>query len=142
MSREASVQFSIRIRKGNQNYVRTKSFQLDITGSPAKGPVPGAITAAITGTTVDLSQLSTPGICSIENLDPTNFVEVGIREPVTGLFYPLLEIGPGEEWPFKFSRNLLEEYTGTGTGTSAPTNQLQIKANIAACVVVVKAFER
>lgn len=139
MADEARVQFSLTIRTGNLSETIQESFTFDVAG--VNGPYPGSVIATVDGTEVDLSGLTTPGACVIKNLDETNFVEVGIWEPATSKLYPFLEIGPGESTVFKFSRNILEEYEGTGTGTSAPTNQVRIKANTASCKVQVKAYE-
>lgn len=117
------------------------AFLADMTG--AKGPVPGAFTAATTGTDVDLSELTTPGVCIIKNFDDTNYVTYGMWDPESNLFYPLGEVQPGEAWPLRLSRFISQEYgTGTGTGTAGPsTNKLRIIANAAACNVSVEAFE-
>lgn len=140
MADEAVVVNSLRIRSGYLNYQsQPTSFRADVEGS--KGPVPGAITVTIAGTDVDLSELTQPALCRIQNLDDTNFVEVGIREPGTSTFYPVLEILPGESYVMRLTRNLHEEYVGTGTGTSAATNFFHIKANTAPCNVLVEAFE-
>jgi hypothetical protein len=117
------------------------SFTVDLTGSFA-GPAPGTILVPLAGVDVDLSLFTTPGLAYLYNLDTANFVEVGIKEPATGFFYPFLEIGPLEGYPIKLSRNLGEEYTGTGTGTSAATNTLHAKANTAPCKVFFGVFER
>lgn len=144
MSDEASVRGGLQIRKIINNitvidYSRNIGFKATVVGS--KGPVPGAVTISTDGTDIDFSQLVTPGLATIKNMDSTNYVEYGIWEPATSLFYPIGEILPGEEYPIRFSRNLQEEYIGTGTGTSAPTNRLRFKANNAACVVMIGAFE-
>jgi hypothetical protein len=151
MSNEATVRTSLQIRKANTDgdmvlvdyQGRPTDFRCDVTGS--KGPTPGAITASILGTVVDFSQLTVPGLCRIMNEDPTNFVEYGINENTTGKFYPLGEVGPGESYVLKLSRWLGREWTepGTGTGTSEGSdNSLMIRADTAACNVLVEAFEK
>lgn len=141
MASEATISCSLSVRKDNLMYQSPgQTGTLDVTGT--KGPVPGAITVALAGTDIDLSQLTTPGVCWMINVDQTNFVEIGIKEPATGFFYPFLELLPGIPALVVLSRNLLEEYTGTGTGTSAPTNKLHAKANGAPCVVRIEAFEK
>lgn len=148
MADEARIQASLQIRKTNtdgdmiilQYQGQPTAFTADVTGT--KGPVPGAISVAIGGTAVDFSELTDPGFCRLMNLDETNFVEWGIREPATGYFYPIGEIGPGETYVIKLSRNLLEEYTGSGTATGPATNEFYMKADTAACNVLVEAFER
>lgn len=140
MSDEAQIRSSLQINKGNLNYQsQPTAFNADV--ATGKGPSPGAITAALAGTDVDFGELVQPSLCRLMNLDDANFVEYGIREPATGFFYPLGELLPGESFVLRLSRNLQEEYTGVGTGTSAPTNFFHLKANTAPCVVLVEAFE-
>lgn len=142
MADEARVQVNLQIRRGNIDYSsRPTTFTEDVTGEI--GPTPGAVAITTLGTDISFSQLTTPGFVVFHNLDDTNFVEWGIYEPATDRFYPVGEIGPGEIYVMKFSRNLLEEYyPATGTGTSAPTNTFRMKANTASCVVVVECFEK
>lgn len=140
MADEARIQTSLQITTGSLQYQsRPTAFTADVAG--AKGPVPGAFTAAITGTDVDLSELTTPALCRLQNLDPTNFVEVGLWDPEATLFYPLLELLPGESYVVRLSRNLAWQY-GAGTGTAGPeTNRLRVRANTAACNMLVECFE-
>jgi|SRR3990172_8925374 len=140
MADEGYVLASLRINAGNLSYQsQPQGFSADVAG--AKGPVPGAITVATTGTNVDLSELTTPGLCRIANLDETNFVSYGANDPDTDTFYPIGELLPGESYVLRLSRNLSAEY-GTGTGTIGPdTNTLHFRADTAAVVVLVEAFE-
>lgn len=148
MADEATVNATLTIQKQNDDGTRIlidydsrpASFTADVDGT--KGPSPGSITVSTDGTDVDFSELTEPGLCRLMNQDDTNFVEYGIREPATGTFYPLGEMLPGETYIIRLSRNLHEEYVGTGTGTSAPTNFFHIKADTAACNVLVEAFEK
>ena len=140
MADEATVQCSLQIKKGNLTYrSNPTAFRADV--ATAKGPSPGAFTASTDGTSVDLTALTQPALCRIQNIDATNFVEVGIWDTEAALFFPLMELLPGESYVIRLSRNIEEEYVGTGTGTSAATNRLRIKANTAACIVLVEAFE-
>lgn len=147
MANEARVTSNLSILKlrSSDNKVllqyngQPSAFQADVSGT--KGPTPGAITVALAGTDVDLSELTQPGLCRISNQDDTNFVEYGIREPGTNTFYPLGELLPGESYVLRLSRNIQEEYQGTGTGTSTATNFLHFKANTAPVNVLVEAFE-
>lgn len=135
---EASVRISLQIRAGLLNFQsQPTSFQADV--ATGKGPCPGAFTATTSGTNVDLSQLTQPGLCRIMNLDPTNRVEVGIHDGA--LFHPLMEILPGEFYLIRLSRNVGEEEDVPGTGTSGDVNALCVRAVTASCVVVVEAFE-
>lgn len=145
MANEARVQSTLTLQKVSGSIVlmneqRGRSFAVDVDGT--KGPTPGAVLVPTTGVDIDLAELTTPGLCCIENQDATNYIEVGIREPSSGFFYPLMEIGPGEAYVIKLSRNIQEEYTGTGTGTSTPGNFLHLKANTASVNAVVAAYEK
>lgn len=144
MANEAQVRSSITIRKDDLYYVsQPQQFNVDV--SEARGPTPGTILATIYGTDVDISLLTVPGLCRIQNLDATNWIEYGIRDPETNKFYPLGEVGPGESYPMKLSRNIEWEYAGSGTGTGTSgdsNNRFCIRANTASCYVLVEAFER
>src|SRR5258705_13267316 len=107
MSNEATVQSSLFIRVGNQQYKSNPTvFQADMSrAAPAS---PGRITVSIHGSNVDLSKIATPGLCWMQNLDPTNFVQYGIKD-VAGNFYPLGEIMPGGVYVLRLSRFILEE---------------------------------
>jgi hypothetical protein len=136
MANELRVQSSITLRKGNVNYQSANNaFIADVVTPIPKSQVPGALTCTTGGTTVDLSELTAlGGICRITNVDPTNFVEYGIWDGAT--FYPLGELLPGEFYVFRLSRNLL-----TGESGTASVNSLRIRADTAACVVIVEAFD-
>ena len=147
MANEARIQSSLAIRKisGSLTLIDYRgtdpsAFQADVTGT--KGPVPGALTVPTTGKIVDLTELTIPGLCELHNMDATNYVEYGIYDPQIDVFYPLGELLPGEKYTIRFSRNLAEEYTSTGTGTTAATNKFMLKAQNAACDVYVGAFEK
>lgn len=125
---------------------RPGAFTADVAGT--KGPVPGAIKVSRNGTTVTFSELTTPGLCRLMNLDSTYMVEWGVWNPQNTEFYPVGEILPGESYVFRLSRNLREEYTspGTGTGTGAAGSaEFRLKAEWAAGTggvnVAIEAFE-
>lgn len=117
---------------------RPSRFTADM--SEIKGPTPGAIEVDTLGVDVDLSQLDDPGMCWLHNMDATNYVEYGIYDPEGVKFFPLGEILPGECYTIRLSRNFGIEYEGSGTGTSAATNRLRLKANTASCNVRVDVF--
>ncbi len=140
MVNEASIRSSLQITKGKIEYRSSPTqFSADVTGS--KGPSPGAVDISTAGTDIDFSELTTPGLCRIQNQDPTNYVTYGIWDPENNTFFPLGELLPGETYPLRLSR-LLQEELGTGSGTSgADTNRLRFKADTASVVVLVEAFE-
>lgn len=125
MANEATIRSSLTIKKGNIDFAsRPGSFQADVSGT--NGPTPGAIAVATAGTDVDLSELTTPGLINIKNLDTTNFLEFGIWDGAT--FHELGEVQAGEDYTFRLSRNF--------TSTS-----LRLKADTAAVKAVVSCFE-
>lgn len=142
MADEVRVTAGLAIRKGSLDYrgFGPTAFTADMDASAPNGPTPGAVNVTTAGVDADLSALTTPGWMEIVNLDGTNYVEWGMRDPDTSTFYPVGELGPGEKAILKLSRNFLEEYVGTGT--TGPTNKLHLKADTAACKVYVGVFER
>jgi len=146
MADEATITVGLSIVSGHLDYQsRPASFVADVAGS--KGPVPGAISASSFGTDVDLSELTQPGLCRVQNLDATNVLEVGAWDPTALRYYPILELLPGESYVFRLSRNLSEEYgTGTGTGTLAAGtgNRLRLRKSTGGAGTInalVEAFE-
>lgn len=140
MSDEAQVRSSLQIRNSTSTFLYQSQptfFNADV--SVINGPTPGMLTVPIDGIAVDLSQLTTPGLCRIQNTDITNFVTVGVYDGAS--FYPLLDLLPGETYVIRLSRYLNQEFVGTGTGTSSDANQLMIFADTASCNVLVEAFD-
>ena len=140
MSNEITISGGVTIKKDNlfRNYPIT--YRADMTGM--LGPTPGAFNVGTGGVIVDLSRLTTPGLCIITNYDDDNYVTAGIYDPQTDIFYPYMEIPAGQSQPFFMAREILEEYTSTGTGTTGPTNQFMIKANTGICAVSVDAYDK
>ena len=108
----------------------------------AKGPGPGLILVNPVGVNVDLSMFTTPAYCEITNLDATNFMEVGIWDPMTLRFYPMDEILPKETYVKRLSRFLGKEFgTGPGTGTTGSGTRLRLRSDTASLYATVNAFE-
>jgi hypothetical protein len=107
--------------------------------SVARGPTPGGVLATTAGTVIDLSGLTRPGLAWVMNLDPTNFVTLGLWDGAE--FRPLMEFKPGEFFPCRLSRSLGVSFQATGTGTDADVIELMVKANAADCEVIVNIFE-
>lgn len=142
MANEIRLTVSVQITKGGLDFQsRPTAYTLDMIG--AKGPTPGALTIPVGGKVIPFSELTTPGLCWMVNLDEDNYVEYGIWDQQTDVFYPLGELPPdGKPQIIYLSRNILEEYTGTGTGTTGPSNAFFMKANTADCNVIIAAFEK
>ncbi len=141
MSNEANIRCSLSVRGGNVQYNSLPAgFTADITN--VRGPTPGLLLASLAGTNVDLSQLTQPGLCRIQNLDETNFVEYGMYDPDLGVTLYLGEILPGESFILRLSRFLGSEMgTATGTSTVGSGGLLRIKAHTAACRILVECFD-
>lgn len=147
MANEATiiVSLGIRVPDANNNILldyqsRPTSFRVDV--SEARGPTPGTILATTDGVDVDLSLLTTPGLCRVTNLDDTNYVVFGRWDNDNTLFYPMIEVGPSESYIFKLAQDIGSEYSGTGTVEGGNTSTLRVKADTASCYVLVEAFER
>ena len=142
MANEIQFRSGLTIRNGNLDYSsRPNSGLLD--QSLVGGPSPGEVLALQTGTLVDFSALTSPGACWLQNLDSTNWVEVGAWDPDHSEFFPLLELPPGVPMPVFLSRYLgYEMDMGAGTGTVGSGVRLMLKGVDGACRVRVDAFER
>lgn len=142
MSNEIQIMSSLTVNAGTVQHRSPKTaYNDDMTGR--KGPCVGTISVSTAGTEISVAQITVPGYIELTNLDSTNFVEYGIWDTETSVFYPIGELRPGGKPQLLFlSRNLRQEYTGTGTGTTGPTNKLWLKANSAACNVNIALFER
>lgn len=130
---------SLQILKGNLNYQSLPSaFNFSLTN--AQGPTPGNLLIALApGTDVDLSKLlALGGYCFMINLDTVNFVTYGIHDASNNTFYPLGELGPGEPYVIKLSRNLLKDQVGTAPFASITT--FRMIADTSPCYVRVEAF--
>lgn len=134
MTREARMQTSLLItQNGVIREKREITYFEDI--SACKGPTPGEIAVSTSGVDVDISELTTPGQCYMENRDSTNYVEYGVYYNGT-VFVPFGELGPKKGVNFKLSRRLL--YGASGT---AAINTFRLRANTVACRVYVGANE-
>lgn len=137
MANEITVNCGLNIKNGSLDYAaRPNSFRADM--STIGGPTPGTIAVPVTGVQIDLSGLSTPGICRIQNLDTTNYVTVGIYDGVS--YFPLMELLAGESFIIRLYRHLGDEFVGTGTPSDV--NQLYAMADTAECKLLVEAFEK
>lgn len=144
MSGTANLRISLQIASGNLNYQsQPTAFSAAVNVvNAAKGPTPGAVAAPVAGVDVDLSKLTVPGYCWMQNLDATNSIEYGIRDTVSNVFYPLGELAPGEPVQFKFSRSFgTDQSPGTGSHVGTGTTKLHLRGIGGTCNVRVDAFE-
>lgn len=141
MSNEIEFRGGLTIRKGFLDYRSSPtSFQADQDGSG--GPTPGEMLATEDGADVDLSMLTTPGMAWVQNMDSTNYVEFGIFDATANVFYPFLEVLPGECYPIRLSRYIQQEFGGTGTADTVASSTLRVKGIGGDCRVRVDVFEK
>lgn len=141
MASEAVITSDLKITVGGIQYRSPQPSRFTANASVANGPTPGAFPVSTSGTDINLSLLTTPGLCVVQNLDATNYVTLGVYESDTDMFYPFAEYLPGESYVLRLARFLNRESTGTGTlvGYNA---RLQLRANGATVWVRVDAFEK
>jgi hypothetical protein len=140
---EAQLRCGLSIRKGgvvliNESY----TFSADVEGT--FGPSPGGITVSASGTDIDFSKFTTPGLALISNLeDPgsvTSYLTLGTYDPTTDVFTPVSEIHSGETFPLRFARFVGRESTGTGT-LPGYDNKIQLRASSGVIRCSVKGFD-
>ena len=119
MANEIQITSSIKVENGNLLDSFSTGTQ-NIDQSAVGGPTPGYVTIGTSEEEVAFGELTTPGYCVIKNLDGTNFVEWGFSTTVYGG-----KLLAGETaGPFRLN------------GLS-----LFLKADTAACKVLIKAYE-
>lgn len=127
MAGESTIQAAMRINKMSsqltlmdENY--SAGYSVDVSGT--FGPVPGAVTVPTEGVAITMPGVTAPGWCWLHNTSAEYTVRIGMREPDTGTFYPLLRLLPNMRYPIYLDDTVGQEYTGTGTGTGASNAQL------------------
>lgn len=145
MANEATVRISVSVRKRSGSLTliderHSASYFEDVSGTA--GPVPGSIAVTEVGVNLDLSALTTPGLCYLHNQGdyPINW---GVMDPETGRFYALGTISPGKgAFPGKLYQFLGEyEIEGTGTGSFSSTYYMHFKAVGGASRLLAGVFE-
>jgi hypothetical protein len=137
MSNEARIYAGLQITKGNLQYVSyPQAFTANVAfANGPNGPTPGTVTVATSGTDINLSELTAyGGLCIIINYDPTNTIRVGIKDTTTHVFYPLMDILAGEQYPLRLSADLTKQETGSGTfsGSTATLHAIALNAPVRA----------
>lgn len=119
MANEIKVTARIIVTNGNLKITRSPST-LSVDQTASGGPTPGYVTIATSEESQAFSELSTLGWLEMQNLDNTNFVEWGFA---TGVYGGKLE--PGEQALFRLK----------------PSTTLYLKADTAACKMLINGFE-
>lgn len=122
MANELTISGSYNISQGNLKVTDNFSDQHDMTGT--FGPTPGAVAVGTgaTGTSIDLSALTTGGLMKVTNLDSTNFITVGIYDGST-TYYPLVKVAAGKSVIF---------YLATITNVRAKADTATVNASFEA----------
>lgn len=102
MADEITVTIGLNASKANAPKVTNsaEARQHDWSGNIVAADVTEVPTTAA-GTSIDLASISTSGWALFENLDNTNYVELGVQ--VSGTFYPLARLLAGERAAFRLS---------------------------------------
>lgn len=144
MANEITVTVSLTIAKGNLSVQTEPVSFTDTMNGTARGGAPGLVRATTNGTDIDLTSVTAPGWMWLMNLDDTNYVRLGLWDPDASRFRPIIKLKPGgKPVLIPLDPDVEEEFitTGTGTGVGTDTNRLRLKADQAACDVLVKVFE-
>jgi hypothetical protein len=100
MANEITVQTSLQLANGNLKFARGANFKADQATGIRGGPG-----VQVIGTTQEAiaigSDVATLGWAWIQNLDATNYVEIGVV--VSATFYPTNRFNPGEGYPIRLS---------------------------------------
>jgi hypothetical protein len=143
MANEIQISALLSINNGSLQY-QSRPNKFSANQVAAIGPTPGYVLATTTGTLIDLSKLTTPGVGDIQNLDLLNSVEFGLYIPSINEFFPMFELLPGEIYPFRLSQFLGQEF-GTSTGGTSPGGagcQLMVRGIGGACGVKINVFNK
>lgn len=94
MANEFSYQFQLQLNNGDlKDNLASGAVAVDQTTAKLIRNVQNIGT---TEEALDLGDVTTPGLAIFENLDDTNYVEVGSY--VGGTFYPFMKLKPGEKF--------------------------------------------
>jgi len=119
MANEITVTGKIAVTNGNLKYASSKGA-VSVTQTASGGPTPGYVTIGTSEESQAFSELGTLGWVMMENLDATNYVEWGFATTVYGG-----RIEAGEFALFRLN----------------PSTTLYLKANTAACKMLINALE-
>lgn len=120
MANEITVNASLSVANGNLKFAFAPGV-LRFSQAAAGGPSPGMVSVGTTEESVAFSELGTEGWFMMQNLDATNYVQWGFSTTVYG---GRMEAGE-TAGPFRLE----------------PSATLYLKANTAACKVLIYALE-
>lgn len=119
MANEISLDIRMSLANGNSTYLFSPGTDR-IDQAAIGGPTPGFLNIGTTEESVAFTELGTEGLCIIQNLDSTNYVQIGFSTGVYGA-----RLKAGEAMAFRLE----------------PSATVYLKANTAACKMNVLAFE-
>ena len=135
MSSEAQIFSSLFINaQGNAAPLvyQSNPTKFNVDMSSPQAATPGGLLVTVKGIYISLAAITgiggQPGLASFAHLgsDPLNYITVGITNGAD--FFPFMELGPGERWNIKLSRNLLQQYAGSATAVGLPQVGLYAEA--------------
>ena len=84
----------------------SRSFNADRTGVLPGGGLPGLVVVGFSAHEIILTaDLAALGLMTVENIDPTNFIDIGLD--VAAAFVPLARVLPGESYPIRLTPGIV-----------------------------------
>lgn len=102
MANDISITAKLSVNKNGAQLSRSKTFNVAMAGD---GRAYNLQTIGTTHEAIEIGGVATVGQCFFYNTDATNFVEIGIV--VSGTFYPVLKLKPGEGQVWRAGTNAL-----------------------------------
>ncbi len=101
MAAEIKVTSSVQCTNGNLTIPKLGGQTQSIDQSIAGGGGPGFVKVATAGENLVIGDVTTPGVAYFKNVDPTNYIEVGLLN--SAVFYPFIKLLPGEEYSVRLA---------------------------------------
>jgi len=97
LANEFSITQVYNVTKGSLTQSYQKQFQADFNGTHySAGVTTIPTTAAGTLIPINTTDVASGGVSKFTNTDGTNYADIGVQ--VSGTFYPLVRLKPGEVW--------------------------------------------
>lgn len=113
MANELTVTSAISFTKAGVQIDKASSPQVSVSGTPYQGSV---ISVSTTEAALPLGNVSTLGYLWLNNIDATNYIEVGVV--VSATFYPVVRVNRGESAVFRLAQGITP-YVRAHTATSS-----------------------
>jgi hypothetical protein len=94
MANEVAYQFQITLNNGG---LKDQYSSSSVTADQSTAALVRNVQtiSSVSHAALDLGSLTTPGFAVFQNLDATNYIEIGID--VSGTFYPFMKLNPGDQ---------------------------------------------